>query len=54
MQFGAFVLLSFNGLKEGLIHVSKLTQGEVSFGDIIRVKVVEINEVGQVNLSLAD
>jgi polyribonucleotide nucleotidyltransferase len=56
MNFGAFV--NIVGSKEGLVHISELSLehvGEVSdvvdVGDEIDVKVVEIDELGRVNLS---
>jgi polyribonucleotide nucleotidyltransferase len=56
MNFGAFV--NIVGSKEGLVHISELSLdhvGEVSdvvdVGDEIDVKVVEIDDLGRVNLS---
>jgi polyribonucleotide nucleotidyltransferase len=56
MPFGAFVELTAN--QDGLVHVSQLedtrverVEDSVSIGDIIAVKVVEIDEKGRVNLS---
>ncbi len=56
MKFGAFADLG-NG-KEGLVHISQLTkerlnrvEDEFKVGDPIRVKVVEIDKQGRINLS---
>jgi polyribonucleotide nucleotidyltransferase len=56
MNFGAFCEILPG--KEGLIHVSELAEGfvkkvddVVKIGDEVRVKVVEIDEQGRVNLS---
>ena len=56
MNFGAFVELVPG--QEGLVHISKLDKTRVAkvedvvqIGDIIRVKVVEIDDQGRVNLS---
>ena len=58
-SFGAFVDI-FNG-KEGLVHLSKLSnkkvdkvENEVSVGDEILVKVIEIDSHGRINLSRRD
>ena len=58
-SFGAFVDI-FNG-KEGLVHLSKLSnkkvekvENEVSVGDEILVKVIEIDSQGRINLSRKD
>ena len=59
MQFGAFVELAPN--KDGLIHISKLSKERVekvedvvNIGDDVRVKVIEIDKMGRINLSLKD
>ena len=59
MQFGAFVELAPN--KDGLIHISKLSKERVekvedvvNIGDEVRVKVIEIDKMGRINLSLKD
>ncbi len=59
MTFGAFV--EFAPGKEGLVHISKLdhkrvekVEDVVSVGDEIKVKVMEIDEKGRVNLSRKD
>jgi polyribonucleotide nucleotidyltransferase len=56
MPFGAFVAVL--GGKEGLVHISELAPGHVrnvtdvvQIGDDVRVKVVEIDKLGRVNLS---
>lgn len=59
MNFGAFVELSPN--KDGLIHISKLSKERVSkvedvvnIGDTVKVKVLEIDRMGKISLSLKD
>ena len=59
MNFGAFVELSPN--KDGLIHISKLAKERVekvedvvNIGDVVRVKVLEIDRMGKISLSLKD
>jgi polyribonucleotide nucleotidyltransferase len=59
MEFGAFVEVLPN--QEGLVHISKLANRRVEkvtdivkVGDVIPVKVVEIDEQGRINLSLKD
>ncbi len=59
MQFGAFVELAPN--KDGLIHISKLSKDRVekvedvvNIGDDVRVKVIEVDKMGRINLSLKD
>jgi len=59
MQFGAFVELAPG--KDGLVHISKLddkrvekVEDVVNIGDMIWVKVTEIDEKGRVNLSRKD
>jgi polyribonucleotide nucleotidyltransferase len=56
LNFGAFVEIAPE--KEGLIHISQLAQERVkkvedvvNVGDIIQVKVIEIDEQGRINLS---
>ena len=58
-NFGAFVELSPN--KDGLLHISKLAKQRVekvedvvNIGDVIRVKVLEIDRMGKISLSLKD
>ncbi len=59
MNFGAFVELSPN--KDGLIHISKLDEKRVekvedvvNIGDVVRVKVLEVDRMGKISLSLKD
>lgn len=56
VNFGAFVEIGPN--KEGLVHISKLAKRRVdkvedvvNIGDTIRVKVIEIDSQGRINLS---
>ena len=56
MSFGAFVEIGFE--TEGLVHISKLAHERVAKvedvvkeGDIIEVKVTEIDDQGRINLS---
>ena len=57
MDFGAFVQLSPN--KDGMIHISKLSDQRVNkvedvvhIGDKVRVKVLEVDKMGRINLSM--
>ena len=59
LQFGAFVELAPG--KDGMVHISKLADRRVekvedviNIGDMIWVKVTEIDEKGRVNLSYKD
>ena len=59
MNFGAFVELSPN--KDGLIHISKLSKERVekvedvvNIGDTVKVKVLDIDRMGKISLSLKD
>jgi len=59
MEFGAFVEVAAG--QEGLVHISQLApyrvnkvQDIVKLGDVIPVKVIEIDEQGRINLSLKD
>ena len=59
MNFGAFVQLAPN--KDGLIHISKLSRERVekvedvvNIGDKVRVKVLEIDKMGRINLALKE
>ncbi|HBL84860.1 MAG: polyribonucleotide nucleotidyltransferase [Clostridiales bacterium GWF2_38_85] len=59
MAFGAFVEIAPG--KEGLVHISKLdkkrvekVEDVVSIGDEVKVKVVEIDDKGRINLSRKD
>ena len=55
MQFGAFVEIAPE--KEGLVHISKLAKERVAKvedvvkeGDVVKVKVIEIDDKGRINL----
>ena len=57
-DFGAMVQINDNG-QEGLVHISELApfrvnkvEDVVKVGDVIPVKIIEIDEKGRVNLSL--
>ncbi len=57
MNFGAFVELSPN--KDGMVHISKLSdkrvekvEDVVNIGDEVTVKVMEIDKMGRINLSM--
>jgi polyribonucleotide nucleotidyltransferase len=59
MTFGAFV--EFAPGKEGLVHISKLdnkrvakVEDVVKVGDMILVKVMEVDKQGRINLSRKD
>ena len=59
MAFGAFVEIAPG--KEGLVHISKLSpqrvakvEDVVSVGDAVRVKLLEIDAQGRLNLSIKD
>ena len=59
MQFGAFVEIAPE--KEGLVHISKLAKERVAKvedvvkeGDVVKVKVIEIDDKGRINLSIKD
>ena len=59
MNFGAFVQIAPN--KDGLIHISKLAKKRVdkvedvvNIGDRVRVKVLEIDKMGRINLQLKE
>lgn len=59
MEFGAFVEIA--GGQEGLVHISQLApfrvrrvEDVVKLGDIIPVKVLQIDEQGRINLSLKE
>jgi polyribonucleotide nucleotidyltransferase len=56
MNFGAFV--EIGGGKEGMVHISKLAhervdkvEDVVAVGDVVTVKVMEIDKQGRINLS---
>lgn len=55
MNFGAFV--EFAGNKEGMIHISKLSnkriakvEDAVKIGDIIEAEVIKIDDKGRIDL----
>lgn len=57
MNFGAFVELAPN--KDGMIHISKLSdkrvakvEDVVNIGDTVTVKVMEVDKMGRINLSM--
>ena len=57
MNFGAFVQLS--PTKDGMVHISKLSdkrdnevEDVVHIGDKVRVKVIEVDKMGRINLSM--
>ena len=59
MNFGAFVQIAPN--KDGLIHISKLSKNRVekvedvvNIGDKVKVKVLEIDKMGRINLALRE
>ncbi len=59
MAFGAFV--EFLPSKEGLVHISKMAwnrvekvEDVVKEGDVVKVKVMEIDNQGRINLSMRD
>ncbi len=56
MNFGAFVEILPG--KEGLIHISKIAKERIdkvedvlNVGDVVKVKVTEIDDQGRINLS---
>lgn len=60
MQFGCFVRLKPSG-KEGLVHISKITDHKITsvsdgvkVGQNVRVQIMEIDEMGRLNLSIKD
>ena len=59
MNFGAFVNLTAN--KDGMVHISKMAdhriekvEDAVQIGDMVYVKVIEIDDKGRINLSMKD
>lgn len=57
MNFGAFV--SLPGGKSGLVHISEISNtfvkdvhDHLQVGQIVKVKVIDINEQGKINLSI--
>ena len=60
MNFGAFVDLGVAG-KEGLLHISKISKERIKniedvlhVGDMVTVKVIDIDDQGKINLSMKD
>ena len=59
MNFGAFVDLGAG--KEGLVHISKISKERIKniedvlhVGDTVKVKVIDIDDQGRINLSMKD
>lgn len=59
MEFGAFVEIAPG--KDGLVHISKLAKERVNkvedvvhMGDVVKVKLMEIDDMGRYNLSMKD
>lgn len=59
MEFGAFVEIAPG--KDGLVHISKLAKERVNkvedvvhMGDVVKVKLMEIDDMGRYNLSIKD
>lgn len=59
MNFGAFV--EFLPGKEGMVHISKMdwnrvekVEDKVNVGDVVEVKIIEIDDQGRINLSMRD
>ena len=59
MNFGAFVTLTNN--KDGMVHISKIADHRINkvedalkVGDMVWVKVIEIDDKGRINLSMKD
>ena len=59
MNFGAFVNLTAS--KDGMVHISKMAnrriekvEDAVNVGDMVWVKVMEIDDKGRINLSMKD
>lgn len=59
MPFGAFIEVP--GGKEGLLHISKISKERIEkvedvlkVGDIVTVKVYEIDDQGRINLTKKD
>jgi polyribonucleotide nucleotidyltransferase len=57
MDFGAFVTIAPG--KDGLVHVSQISQqrvekvsDELSEGDVVKVKVLEVDKQGRIRLSM--
>ena len=59
MPFGAFVELAPN--KDGMVHISKMrkervnkVEDVVNIGDVVKVKVIEVDKMGRINLTMKD
>ncbi len=59
MDFGAFVTILPG--KDGLVHISQISEGRVEQvsdklkeGDIVKVKVLEVDRQGRVRLSMKE
>ena len=59
MPFGAFVELAPN--KDGMVHISKMrkervnkVEDVVNIGDVVKVKVIEVDKMGRINLTMRD
>jgi polyribonucleotide nucleotidyltransferase len=59
MSFGAFVEILPG--KDGMVHISELSEGRVervedvvNVGDVVKVKVIEIDNLGRINLTMRD
>ena len=59
MDFGAFVSVTPN--QDGLVHISQISQKRVndvndvlSEGDIVKVKVLDVDKQGRVKLTMKD
>jgi polyribonucleotide nucleotidyltransferase len=59
MSFGAFVEILPN--KDGMVHISELSEDRVErvedvveVGDVVKVKVIEIDNLGRINLSMRE
>src|SRR5690606_37214347 len=59
MSFGAFVEILPN--KDGMVHISELSEDRVDrvedvvkVGDVVKVKVIEIDNLGRINLSMRE
>ena len=57
--FGAFISLAPN--KDGMVHISKLSDNRtekvedvVKIGDMVKVKVIEIDKTGKISLSMKE
>jgi polyribonucleotide nucleotidyltransferase len=53
MAFGAFLALDPVGGQEGFLHISNYPETGFEVGDLLEVKVLEIDLMGRVNLEMA-